>query len=72
MQDDRHLTFDEICGTVKALHQAVEEIIDIAYIEIDNYELFQVCFITPRCSEEKWLSDDSWTEYRITEVEEHV
>jgi hypothetical protein len=72
MQRDTHRTFGEIHGSVEALAQSVQYIIDLAAVKPDDNEPLRLRFIAPLDLKRGWHKDENTKDFMLTAAEGHV
>ena len=70
MQYDTHLQIANIHSNPRALHERIEEIIDLALVEPSEDSPLKLRFITP-LSLEAWIADESYCDFKLTLPDEH-
>ena len=70
MQYDTQLQIANIHSSPLALHERIEEIIDLALVEPSEDSPLKLRFITPLFLE-AWIADESYCEFKITSPDEH-
>lgn len=70
MQHDTHRPIANIHSSPEALHDTIEEIIDLAIAENDEEKPLKLRFITPLFVE-AWMTDENYCDFKITSPDEH-
>ncbi|CAN9365606.1 unnamed protein product [Alternaria alternata] len=70
MQHDTHRPIANIVSSPGALHETIEEIIDLAIAENNEEKPLKLRFITPLFVE-AWITDENYCDFKITSPDEH-
>ncbi|KAF2118177.1 heterokaryon incompatibility protein-domain-containing protein [Lophiotrema nucula] len=72
MERDDERTFGEIYRTKDELVKAVEEIIDLAIVEVSDNEPLQLRFLTPLQLTDNWDSNGACHDFKLTSPNDHA